>query len=53
MPNVLVRTHLKLCPDLQKVESGQGSVLILWSLDTLIKYNECKAKHSTIVKALK
>ena len=40
-------------PNLQQVESGQGSDLMLWSLDMVIKYNECQAKHSAIVKALK
>ncbi len=41
------------CPDLQKLESGQGRAVMLWSVDTVAKYNNCKAKHGAIVKALK
>lgn len=40
-------------PNLQQVESGQGSDLMLWSLDMVIKYSDCQARHSAIVKALK
>ncbi|MDQ8951821.1 hypothetical protein RFH42_02475 [Acinetobacter rudis] len=40
-------------PDLQKLESGQGSALILWSLDVVVKYNEYQAKHGAMVKALR
>ncbi|MCJ0827913.1 hypothetical protein MN869_05505 [Acinetobacter sp. NIPH1876] len=40
------------CPDLQQLESGQGSVLMLWAIDVVIKYNECQAKHGAIVKVL-
>lgn len=50
--NVFVRTNLKPCPYLQQLESGQGSTLILWSIDTVTKYNDCKVKHNVIVKAL-
>ena len=40
------------CPDLQKLESGQGKAVMLWSVDTVAKYNDCKARHGAIVKAL-
>lgn len=40
-------------PNLQQVESGQGSDLMLWSLDMVIKYSDCQARHSAIVKALR
>lgn len=40
------------CADLQELESGQGSDLMLWSVDTVIQYNECQTKHGAIVKAL-
>ena len=43
---------LEPCPDLQILESGQGKSVMLWSVDTVVKYNECKAKHGAIVKAL-
>ena len=44
---------LESCPDLQKLESGQGKDVMLWSIDAVAKYNDCKAKHGAIVKALK
>lgn len=43
---------LEACADLQQLESGQGKELMLWSVDTVAKYNECKARHGAIVKAL-
>ena len=39
-------------PDLQQLEDGTGRTLLLWSVDTVAKYNDCKSKHSVIVKAL-
>ncbi|RZG48116.1 hypothetical protein EXU28_04605 [Acinetobacter wuhouensis] len=39
------------CPDLQKLEDGTGRTLLIWSVDTVAKYNECKSKHEAIVKA--
>ena len=44
---------LEPCAELQQLESGQGKALMLWSIDTVAKYNDCKARHSAIVKALK
>ncbi|UUS61842.1 hypothetical protein MST17_05950 [Acinetobacter sp. YH16056_T] len=44
---------LESCADLQQLESGQGKALMLWSVDTVAKYNDCKARHGAIVKALK
>ena len=41
------------CADLKKLESGQGKVALVWSIDVIAKYNDCKAKHGAIVKALK
>ncbi|AXY57253.1 hypothetical protein CDG60_12170 [Acinetobacter chinensis] len=43
---------LEPCPDLQKLESGQGKVALVWSIDVISKYNDCKARHGAIVKAL-
>nr|WP_227544013.1 hypothetical protein [Acinetobacter bereziniae] len=40
------------CPKLLKLESGQGKEITLWIIDTVAKYNECKAKHGVVVKAL-
>lgn len=44
---------LQPCADLQQLESGQGKALMLWSVDTVAKYNDCKVRHTAIVKALK
>lgn len=44
---------LEPCPDLQQLEDGMGRTLLLWSVDTLAKYKDCKARHDAIVKALK
>ena len=40
------------CPKLLKLESGQGKEITLWLIDAVAKYNECKAKHGAVVKAL-
>ena len=50
---VIPANLLEPCPDLQKLESGEGKAVMLWSVDTVAKYNNCKAKHGAIVKALK
>lgn len=50
---VIPANLLEPCADLQKLESGQGKAVMLWSVDTVAKYNDCKAKHGAIVKALK
>lgn len=49
---VIPANLLEHCPDLQKIESGQGKVIMLWAVDTVSKYNDCKARHGGIVKAL-
>ena len=50
---VIPANLLEPCPDLQKLESGQGKAVMLWSVDTVAKYNDCKARHGAIVKTLK
>jgi len=50
---VIPANLLEPCPDLQKLESGQGKAVMLWSVDTVAKYNDCKARHGAIVKALR
>ncbi|APV37490.1 hypothetical protein BEN76_03165 [Acinetobacter soli] len=48
-----IQANLKQpCPDLNELESGQGKAVLLWSVDTVAKYNECKARHVALVKAL-
>ncbi|WP_427833801.1 hypothetical protein [Acinetobacter radioresistens] len=44
---------LEPCPDLQKLESGQGKVALVWSIDVVAKYNDCKARHGAIVKTIR
>lgn len=29
-----------------------GKAVLLWSVDTVAKYNECKARHRALVKAI-
>ncbi|EXE69854.1 hypothetical protein J585_0735, partial [Acinetobacter baumannii 397971] len=29
-----------------------GKDLIIWSVDTVAKYNDCKARHGALVKTL-
>ncbi len=50
---VIPANLLEPCADLQKLESGQGKAVMLWSIDTVAKYNDCKARHGAIVKTLK
>lgn len=35
---------LQPCDNLQQLESGQGKAVILWSIDTVAKFNDCSAK---------
>lgn len=44
---------LEPCPELQILESGIGKDMILWSVDTVAKYKDCKARHSVIVEAFR
>ena len=44
---------LEPCADLQKLESGQGKEILLWSIDVVAKYNDCKAKHGAVVTIIK
>ena len=40
------------CPNLNEIEGTTGKDLMIWSVDTVAKYNDCKARHGAIVKAL-
>lgn len=62
MPGCQPSTHLspaipanllESCSDLQNLESGQGKVALVWAIDVVAKYNDCKARHGAIVKAIK
>jgi hypothetical protein len=50
---VVPASLLEPCPDLQKLESGQGKVALVWSIDVVAKYNDCKALHAAIVKTIR
>lgn len=47
---------LQPCDNLQRLESGQGKAVMLWSIDTVAKHNDCSSKVDAwieIGKALK
>lgn len=44
---------LEPCLDLQQLEDGMGRTLLLWSVDTVAKYNDCKGRHLAIIEVLK
>ena len=43
---------LEPCADLQQLSGTKGKDVMLWSIDTVAKYNDCKSKHGAIVKAI-
>lgn len=43
---------LQPCPELQLLENNTGKALLLWSVDTVVKYNECRAKQKALVTAV-
>ena len=50
---VILANLFVLCRNLQKMESVQGKTVLLFAVDTVAKYNACKACHGAIVKALR
>lgn len=50
---VILANLFVLCRNLQKMESVQGKTVLLFAVDTVAKYNACKACHGVIVKAPK
>ena len=40
------------CPDLQKLESGQGKEVLRIMTDDRRKYVECRNRHSALVNAV-
>ncbi|WP_308463991.1 hypothetical protein [Acinetobacter soli] len=40
------------CAELQELKDTMGKAVLLWSVDTVAKYNECKARHAALVKAI-
>ncbi|MDM8400642.1 hypothetical protein M8M17_20130 [Acinetobacter baumannii] len=49
---VIPANLMQPCPNLNEIEGTTGKDLMIWSVDTVAKYNDCKARHSAIVKAL-
>ena len=49
---VIPANLIQPCADLQKLESGQGKVALVWAIDVVAKYNDCKGRHGAIVKVL-
>jgi len=40
------------CPNLNELAGTTGKDWMLWSVDTIAKYNDCKARHAGVIKAL-
>ncbi|MFY5955797.1 Rz1-like lysis system protein LysC [Acinetobacter baumannii] len=40
------------CQNLNEIEGKTGKDLMIWSVDTVAKYNDCKARHGATIKAL-
>jgi len=49
---VIPANLLQPCPTLNQIEGGTGKDMLLWAVDTVAKYNECSAKHTSLVKAI-
>lgn len=49
---VIPANLIQPCQNLNEIESTTGKGLMIWSVDTVAKYNDCKARHGAIVKAL-
>lgn len=41
------------CPNLSTPSDGTAKSILLWSVDTVDKYNDCKAKHAALVDVVK
>lgn len=48
---VIPANLLEPCPDLQVLESGQGKAVMLWSIDTVAKYNQCSTQVDAFIAA--
>ncbi|WP_431010631.1 Rz1-like lysis system protein LysC [Acinetobacter baumannii] len=49
---VIPANLIQPCSNLNEIEGTTGKDLMIWSVDTVAKYNDCKARHIAIVKAL-
>ncbi len=44
---------MQACPNLNELTGTTGKDWMLWSVDTVAKYNDCKARHGGVIKALR
>ncbi|HHP6995467.1 hypothetical protein [Acinetobacter baumannii] len=49
---VIPANLIQPCPNLNELAGTTGKDLIIWSVDTVAKYNDCKARHGALVKTL-
>ncbi len=49
---VIPANLIQPCPNLNELAGTTGKDLMIWSVDTVAKYNDCKARHGALVKAL-
>ncbi|WP_235898517.1 Rz1-like lysis system protein LysC [Acinetobacter baumannii] len=50
---VMPANLIQPCSNLNELTGTTGKDLMIWSVDTVAKYNDCKARHGALVKALK
>ncbi|MER0131718.1 Rz1-like lysis system protein LysC, partial [Acinetobacter baumannii] len=48
---VIPANLIQPCSNLNEIEGTTGKDLMIWSVDTVAKYNDCKARHSALVDA--
>lgn len=49
---VIPANLIQPCPNLNELAGTTGKDWMIWSVDTVSKYNDCKARHGGVVKAL-
>lgn len=49
---VLPANLIQPCSNLNELAGTTGKDLMIWSVDTVAKYNDCKARHDGVIKAL-
>ncbi|HHP8277981.1 TPA: hypothetical protein ACSIXJ_002833 [Acinetobacter baumannii] len=48
---VIPANLIQPCPNLNEIKGTTGKDLMIWSVDTVAKYNDCKARHAALVDA--
>nr|WP_254799136.1 hypothetical protein [Acinetobacter nosocomialis] len=49
---VIPANLMQSCPNLNEIEGTTGKDIMIWSVDTVAKYNDCKLRHNAVIKAL-